>query len=169
VGNSLGGYLSLQLAARGRAETVVALAPAGGWAEGDESYRDTLSYFTTTQDVLKEAAPHAEKIVASPEGRRRATAYITVNFEHIPAALLAHQIRGAASCDAVLGLIEHALREACSGGSARRPRADQSTRPRNPNRLLTGRGGRRSSVGAAPHAQMTSRSISDHRPALGDV
>jgi hypothetical protein len=119
--------------------------------------------------LADEVAPHAEKIVASPEGRRRATAYITVNFEHIPAALLAHQIRGAASCDAVLGLIEHALREACSGGSARRPRAHQSTRPRNPNRLLTGRGGRRSSVGAAPHAQMTSRSISDHRPALGDV
>ena len=32
VGNSLGGYVALQLAARGRTETVVALAPAGGWA-----------------------------------------------------------------------------------------------------------------------------------------
>ena len=31
VGNSLGGYVALQLAARGRAESVVALAPAGGW------------------------------------------------------------------------------------------------------------------------------------------
>lgn len=28
VGNSLGGYVSLQLAARGRAESVVAFAPA---------------------------------------------------------------------------------------------------------------------------------------------
>jgi pimeloyl-ACP methyl ester carboxylesterase len=43
VGNSLGGYLALALAARGRARTVVAVAPAGGWAEGDESYRDTLA------------------------------------------------------------------------------------------------------------------------------
>src|SRR3954471_24779918 len=32
VGNSLGGYLALQLAARGRARSVVALAPGGGWA-----------------------------------------------------------------------------------------------------------------------------------------
>jgi pimeloyl-ACP methyl ester carboxylesterase len=40
VGNSLGGYVALQLAARGRADTVVALAPAGGWAQGDESYWD---------------------------------------------------------------------------------------------------------------------------------
>ncbi|MEA2436741.1 MAG: hypothetical protein QOF65_1297, partial [Thermoleophilaceae bacterium] len=34
VGNSLGGLVALQLAERGRAETVVALAPAGGWARG---------------------------------------------------------------------------------------------------------------------------------------
>ena len=32
VGNSLGGFLALQLACRGRARTVVALAPGGGWA-----------------------------------------------------------------------------------------------------------------------------------------
>ena len=31
VGNSLGGFVALQLAERGRARSVVALAPAGGW------------------------------------------------------------------------------------------------------------------------------------------
>ena len=31
VGNSLGGRVALQLAARGRARTAVAFAPAGGW------------------------------------------------------------------------------------------------------------------------------------------
>jgi len=41
VGNSLGGYVSLQLASRGRAQSVVALAPAGGWTHGDESYKET--------------------------------------------------------------------------------------------------------------------------------
>src|SRR5881628_3218171 len=45
VGNSLGGYVAFQLAARGRARSVVALAPAGGWASGDRSYRETLRYF----------------------------------------------------------------------------------------------------------------------------
>src|SRR3954451_9813620 len=34
VGNSLGGSLALRLAARGRARSVVALAPAGGWGPG---------------------------------------------------------------------------------------------------------------------------------------
>ena len=53
VGNSLGGYLALQLAARGRAESVVALAPAGGWAEGDESFKETLDFFTTMQELVR--------------------------------------------------------------------------------------------------------------------
>jgi pimeloyl-ACP methyl ester carboxylesterase len=44
-------------------------------------------------------------IVASPDGRRRATLYTTVNFEHIPEDLLAHQIRGAAACDGAEALI----------------------------------------------------------------
>jgi pimeloyl-ACP methyl ester carboxylesterase len=108
VGNSLGGYLALRLAARGRAKTVVALAPAGGWAPGDESYKETLAFFTTMQDLLRAAAPHADAIVATPEGRRRTTEFTTSNFEHIPAELLAHQIRGAAACEAAAALIEHA-------------------------------------------------------------
>jgi pimeloyl-ACP methyl ester carboxylesterase len=71
VGNSLGGYVALQLAARGRARTVVALAPAGGWAQGDDSYEDTLSLQATMLDALTAAAPHADAILASAEGDAR--------------------------------------------------------------------------------------------------
>jgi pimeloyl-ACP methyl ester carboxylesterase len=109
VGNSLGGYTALRLAARGRGRTVVALAPAGGWATGDESYRVTLQHFVTAQELVKTAVPHAEAIAASPEGRRRATEFITTHHEHIPPALIAHQIRGAAGCAAARELIDHAL------------------------------------------------------------
>jgi pimeloyl-ACP methyl ester carboxylesterase len=110
VGNSLGGFVALQLAARGRAETVVALAPAGGWAEGDRSYEDLLRFQRTLHDSTKAAAPHAEAIVATAEGRRRATQLITANFEHIPPELLAHQLLGVASCPAVESLLELGLR-----------------------------------------------------------
>jgi pimeloyl-ACP methyl ester carboxylesterase len=110
VGNSLGGYVALQLASRGRARSVVALAPAGGWAQGDESYRDTLAHFAAMQDAVSAAAPHAEALLASPEGRRRATEAIATSFEHIPVELLAHQMRGAAGCDAALRLLDHAGR-----------------------------------------------------------
>lgn len=111
VGNSLGGYVAMQLAARGRARTVVALAPAGGWAVGDESYKETLGFFSTMQELLAAAAPHAEALLATPEGRRRATAYTVTNFEHIPTELLVHQMVGAASCEGASALIEHAIRE----------------------------------------------------------
>jgi pimeloyl-ACP methyl ester carboxylesterase len=111
VGNSLGGYLALQLAARGRAETVVALAPAGGWAQGDESYRGTLSFQADLLDQVKSAAPYADALLASAEGRRRATQHLTTNFEHIRAELLAHQMLGVAGSSAALPLIEYALRE----------------------------------------------------------
>jgi pimeloyl-ACP methyl ester carboxylesterase len=111
VGNSLGGYVALQLAARGRAQSVVALAPAGGWAAGDRSPAETLDHFATMRDQLRAAAPHAEAIVSSAEGRRRATQFIATSFEHIPAELLAHQICGVASCDGLLPMIEYARRE----------------------------------------------------------
>jgi pimeloyl-ACP methyl ester carboxylesterase len=111
VGNSLGGYLALQLAARGRAESVVALAPAGGWAVEDGSSAAALDYFIRMRDLLQAAAPHAEAIASSPEGRRRATEYIATNFEHITPDLIVHMIRGAATCDAVLPLVDYARRE----------------------------------------------------------
>src|SRR6185295_16417489 len=72
VGNSLGGFVALQLAARGRARTVVALAPAGGWAHRDDGVA-TLTALRATQDEVEAAAPHAAAIAATPEGRRTAT------------------------------------------------------------------------------------------------
>ncbi len=111
VGNSLGGFLSLQLAARGRARTVVALAPAGGWPRDDPMAGEAIDRHVNLQELVKTAAPQADAIVASAEGRRRATLYTTASFEHIPSELLAHQIRGAASCDAAQPLLDFARRE----------------------------------------------------------
>ena len=111
VGNSLGGYVALHLAARGRARSVVALAPAGGWAVGDESYKDTVRWYAGLQDQLKAAVPHVDSIVASAAGRRQATQLVATNFEHIPAELVAHHICGVASCTGALAMIEYAIRE----------------------------------------------------------
>jgi pimeloyl-ACP methyl ester carboxylesterase len=63
------------------------------------------------QELLERAAPHADAIVATADGCRRSTQFITVRYEHIPPELLAHQIRGAANCHAAGPLIEHAIRE----------------------------------------------------------
>jgi pimeloyl-ACP methyl ester carboxylesterase len=111
VGNSLGGHVALQLAARGRARSVVAFAPAGGWAADDDSLAQTLASQATLHEQAKTSAPHAEAIVASAAGRRRATQLIVSNCEHIPAALIAHQMLGIASCTGAPAMIEYGLRE----------------------------------------------------------
>lgn len=105
AGNSLGGYLSLKMAERDRVESVVALAPAGGWAVGDESFRDALEFFTAMRAQLEGVLPYVETIVSTPEGRRGATQFITVNYEHIPADLIEHQIVGAATAPGVIELV----------------------------------------------------------------
>jgi pimeloyl-ACP methyl ester carboxylesterase len=108
AGNSLGGFVALQLAARGRARSVVAFAPAGGWAPGDATYRALLEHQAALHDQAQAAAPHADAIAATPEGRRIATQFTTVNYEHIPPALIAHQVRAVAGA-AARPLIEYAL------------------------------------------------------------
>lgn len=105
VGNSLGGWVTLELAARGRARTAVALAPAGGWAEGDDSYLATLDHFTEMKALLTQIAPHADAIAATEDGRRQALALVAEHWRHVPAELVAHMIRGVDACDSIEPLI----------------------------------------------------------------
>jgi pimeloyl-ACP methyl ester carboxylesterase len=110
AGNSLGGYVALQLGVRGRARSVVALAPAGGWSTGDPAIAELLSLQARMQRQARAAAPHAEAIVSTREGRRRATGLIVERFEHIPPQLIAHQTVGVAACVGAQRLIEHGRR-----------------------------------------------------------
>jgi pimeloyl-ACP methyl ester carboxylesterase len=109
VGNSLGGGMALLLASRGRAKTVVALAPAGGWADDDPAQRHVVSFFQMAQNLLQDAAPRADEIASTPEGRRRALAFMVEHPDHIPADLVAHQIRAAADTPIVMPMIKHTV------------------------------------------------------------
>ena len=73
VGNSLGGHVALQLAERDRARSVVALAPAGGWAPDDEQVKTVFDVQADLVGVARAASVHA------------------------PTELAAHQLRGAAA------------------------------------------------------------------------
>jgi pimeloyl-ACP methyl ester carboxylesterase len=103
AGTSLGGFVALQLAARGRARSVVALAPAGGSGTGAVLERQREMHA-----AIRASAAFADSIAATPEGRRRATELLTVRAEHIPAELVAELIAAAAQCDAQ-PMIDYAL------------------------------------------------------------
>ncbi|HSS32751.1 MAG TPA: alpha/beta fold hydrolase [Solirubrobacterales bacterium] len=107
VGNSLGGYVALQLAERGRARSVQAFAPAGGWALDDPAMGETLDYFVAMQRGVKVLAGQVDSLVASAEGRRNVTRFIVNNYEHIPAELIAHMMLGVARSE-VAPLVEYA-------------------------------------------------------------
>ncbi|GAB2972005.1 alpha/beta fold hydrolase [Nocardioides montaniterrae] len=53
VGNSLGGWLALRLAERGRALSVLCLAPAGGWLPGTGDERNLLGRFALGRQVAR--------------------------------------------------------------------------------------------------------------------
>jgi len=129
VGNSMGGYLALLLAERGRAESVVALAPAGGWAAGDPAAQEVLRLTERIRSGARGAAAQAEAIAATPDGRRRATSMIVSDGADLPADLVAHMIRATAGADGF---------EALTASARRRGWPLDGARVRDPVRVLWG-------------------------------
>ncbi|MBO0767468.1 MAG: alpha/beta fold hydrolase [Solirubrobacterales bacterium] len=110
VGNSLGGYLALRLAARNRATRVTALAPAGGWTQSKQANKP-IRLLGGVARAAKTAAPRADSLLATPEGRRNATMLTTVKYEHIPKELLVHQLLGLSAFTQSDALVDAAVRD----------------------------------------------------------
>lgn len=106
VGNSLGGYVALRLAANGRARTVNALAPAGGWASGDPLLGQTMDFFQQMQPMILAAAANVDDVVASPEGRAVAVQFLSERPEVVDADLAKKILLGAAGCTEAIPLAE---------------------------------------------------------------
>jgi pimeloyl-ACP methyl ester carboxylesterase len=73
VGNSLGGWLSLELAVRGRARSVVCLCPAGGWESGGREEAAVARAFAQAKWGLRLSRPWFKTIASRP--RLRAIAF----------------------------------------------------------------------------------------------
>ena len=106
VGNSLGGWMALELAKRGRARTVVALSPAGGWAPGSREHRRIERFFLRTHRALRFAGRYADLLGSRPRLRKLALGDVHARPERIPPHAAAASIRGAAQCEAYLPLME---------------------------------------------------------------
>lgn len=106
VGNSLGGYAALRLAANGRARTVNAFAPAGGWAADDPVLGQTMDFFQQMQPMILAAAANADEVVASPEGRAVAVQFLSEHPEVVSAELAKKILLGAAGCAEAVALAD---------------------------------------------------------------
>jgi pimeloyl-ACP methyl ester carboxylesterase len=72
VGNSMGGGIALELAKRGRARSVVALAPAGGWSQGDGEGPRIGRFFAKQIKMLRRTHAWSERIMKRPGTRHLA-------------------------------------------------------------------------------------------------
>jgi len=78
AGNSLGGWIALELARRGRARSVVALSPAGCWGSGLDLARVSALVMSGHQ-MSTQYAPRLRALLARPRGRRL---LFRLAFEH---------------------------------------------------------------------------------------
>jgi pimeloyl-ACP methyl ester carboxylesterase len=111
VGNSLGGWIVLELAARGRARTVTALAPGGGWDKGNPWAYGTLAGFVISRRFLQLAGDGGPRLMARPGLRKLLLGQLVSDPEKVPAPLAAALMRGARDCPALLPLLAEARAE----------------------------------------------------------
>ena len=106
VGSSLGGWLSLELAVRGRALSVVGVCPAGGWEDGSRELRSMLRYFRRNDIMLRHARPLLRTVAARPRARRLALRDVIPDPSGVTATEALQLFEGAAEC----AIVEEALR-----------------------------------------------------------
>jgi pimeloyl-ACP methyl ester carboxylesterase len=93
VGNSLGGWIAFELAARGRARSVVALAPAGGWEQGSRAERRLPTLFTRNHKLSTALLPRIDSLMRRPRLRRALLWQVAAHGERIPPAAAAQMVR----------------------------------------------------------------------------
>lgn len=97
VGSSLGGWLALLLAARGRALSVVAVAPSFGW-RGEHAPAAVSRRFRRAHRLAPVGARMLRMVAGRPRLRRFALADVVAHPERVPPATAAELILGAANC-----------------------------------------------------------------------
>ena len=98
VGNSLGGAIALELAKRGRARSVVALAPAGGWLDGDPEVERLARFFRRTIRLARMSNGLMQRVMRRPGPRRLALRDVMCHGELVSATDAIAISRATARC-----------------------------------------------------------------------
>ncbi|MFN8100930.1 MAG: alpha/beta hydrolase [Mycobacterium sp.] len=109
VGNSLGGWVAFELERRGRARTLTAIAPAGGWRDFSPVKFEIVGKFLAGGPVLLAARLLGPKILRLPYARRVATWPISGPADGPPEDELLMTIEDATHCPAYIQLLIKSL------------------------------------------------------------
>jgi pimeloyl-ACP methyl ester carboxylesterase len=72
VGNSMGGSLALELAKRGRARSVVAISPGGGWELGSVEPERIARFFARQMRMVRASRKQIPRVMRRPGARKLA-------------------------------------------------------------------------------------------------
>ncbi len=114
AGLSLGGWMAIELARRGRAETVCALAPAGFWSPGDDAQTQTkkqIHKFVAIGRLARPVRPVVALAMKSATVRRLGSRNAACHAERITAAQGVEAVEDIIGCtvnvDDLIGSGEH--------------------------------------------------------------
>jgi pimeloyl-ACP methyl ester carboxylesterase len=112
AGNSLGGWIALELAKRGRARSVVALSPAGGWWDDEEREEKRLTgFFNRTRRATSLAMPRARGLVTRPRLRKLMFRDVAERGDRIPPGDAEHMMQGVVECSIFSEFMEVVMRD----------------------------------------------------------
>jgi pimeloyl-ACP methyl ester carboxylesterase len=105
AGNSMGGWVALELARRGRAISVCALSPAGLWASGEQAHpsRRRLARVRTTTRLGR---PFVPLVAATGAGRRLALQASVVHGERVTPRAFTNLTMDVLGCSVLDDLLE---------------------------------------------------------------
>lgn len=109
VGNSLGGWVAFELEQRGRARSLTAIAPGGGWTRYSPSKFETIGKFVLGGPALIAARLLGPRILNLPFARRLATLPLSGPADGVPYPDLVAVTDDATHCSAYLELMVKSL------------------------------------------------------------
>jgi pimeloyl-ACP methyl ester carboxylesterase len=102
AGNSLGGALALELAKRGRARSVVAISPGGGWEESNaREVERIIRLFKRNQRSARATMRHHVKLLARPGFRKIGLRDVMARGHLVPAEEAVRLVRSSIECSVV--------------------------------------------------------------------
>lgn len=116
VGNSLGGWLSLELAARGRALSVTALSPALGWEPQGRHLRSLATKLRVARNVFSAVGPYAEFVLRSNRIRHLLLGAAMAHSERISIVDAAAFLRDNLRCSIYFELMDSFLNTSATLG-----------------------------------------------------
>lgn len=105
AGNSMGGWIAIELARRGRALSVCALSPAGCWTPGTHDETHATTMIRRTRMFARFAAPIAPLALHSARIRRRALGAAALHGERLTQRHALEIARDLVACTAAPDLL----------------------------------------------------------------